>query len=125
MYYILVSESNELHASHKERIIQNENLTDQIIFLVDKEYKGMNMTEFTPMIEFVTPISKDYYAEEIELSEELYDERKLQYIVPITSKLTEEPGCIKIRLTFIREEDNAMRITSPIIVNVIPNENWE
>lgn len=131
MYIILVKENNELHASYKERIMQRSKLVDNLLFLVDPDYKGLDMTTFSATLEYITPISKEYHSESLTLLEELYEEKKLQYQVPFDTSLTVEPGDIELQLTFVKADIDDegrsvqyIRKTSPIKIKIIPIAAW-
>ena len=63
MYTILVGESNELVTSVKERIMQRSKLVDNLHFLVEPTYKGIDMSGFTAMLEYITPVGREYRTE--------------------------------------------------------------
>lgn len=130
MYTILVTDSNELIATNKERIMRRSKLVDKLHFLVDPNYKGLDMSKFTVTMEYVLPVSRDYCSETLTLSEELYKD-KLEYLVPFDTKLTKEPGEIEIQLTFTSVDLNAdgtstqyVRKTSPTTIDIIPISAW-
>ena len=101
MYTILVGESNELVTSVKERIMQRSKLVDNLHFLVDPIYKGIDMTDFTVMMEYILPVSREYKSEVLVKSDELYKE-KLEYKLPFDTCLTKEAGDIEVSLLLLR-----------------------
>ena len=130
MYTILVQDTNELVVSIKERIMQRSKLVDSLHFLAEPIYKELDMAEFTVMMEYLLPVSKEYKSEILVLSEELYKE-KLEYKLPIDTKLTSEPGNIEVQLTFAKvdldEEGNAIqyiRKTTPTVITIVPIAAW-
>lgn len=131
MYTILVTNENEMVASVKERIIQRSKMVDKLHFLVEPEYKGIDMTPFTVTLEYVLPISKEYCSEVLVKSEELYKEY-LEYVLPFDTRLTQEPGEIELQLTFTNvdmdTEGNTTqyvrKIAPPVTVTIIPISNW-
>jgi len=130
MYTILLGESNELITSVRERIMQRSKLVDALHFLVDPTYKGIDMSDFTVTMEYVTPVSREYRTETLVKSEALYKER-LEYKLPFDTDLTKEAGKIEITLTFTKVEmdpdGNAIqrvRKTSPATVTIIPCAAW-
>ena len=50
MYTILLTETNELTTSIRERIMQRSKLVDSLHFLVDPNYKGLDMSLFTALL---------------------------------------------------------------------------
>ena len=130
MYTILLSETNELIVSVKERIMQRSKLVDNLHFLVDPIYKGLNMSEFTVMMEYLMPISREYKSEILVKSDELY-KNKLEYTLPLDTNLTKEHGNVELQLTFVKvdiDEDGnptqMVRKTSPTVLTVLPISAW-
>lgn len=130
MYTLLLNESNELITTVKERIMQRSKLVDSLHFLVDPIYKGIDMSGFTVMLEYLLPVSKEYKTEILVKSDSLYKD-KLEYKLPFDTCLTREAGNIEIQLTFTKVELDAdgmshqyVRKTSPTIVTIIPISAW-
>ena len=130
MYTILVNQDNTMTTSVRERIMQRSKLVDSLHFLVDKIYNDFNMSDFTVVMEYILPVSKEYKSEILKLSEELYKD-KLEYKLPIDTNLTKEPGQIEIQLSFIKvdldEEGNNVqyiRKTSPTTITIVPISAW-
>ena len=130
MYTILVNETNELITSVRERVMQRSKLVDDLHFLVDPVYKGIDMLDFTVMLEYILPVSKEYKSEILSKSDNLYKE-KLEYKLPFDTNLTREAGDVQIQLTFTKLTLNAdgnnvqqVRKTSPTIITILPISAW-
>ena len=130
MYTILLNETNELTTSIRERIMQRSKLVDSLHFLVDPIYKGIDMSDFTVMMEYILPISREYKTEILVKSDELY-KNKLEYKLPFDTCLTKEAGKIEVQLTFIKVELDAdgksvqrVRKTSPTTITIVPISAW-
>lgn len=130
MYTILLNETNELVTSVRERIMQRSKLVDSLHFLVDPIYKGLDMSDFTVMMEYLLPISREYKTEILVKSESLY-KGKIEYKLPMDTCLTKEHGDIEVQLTFVKVELDAdgeskqlVRKTSPTIVTILPISAW-
>lgn len=130
MYTILLTQDNEFVTTVKERIMQRSKLVDSFRILVDQDYNGQRMSDFTVMMEYLTPVGREYKSEILVLSEELYQD-KLVYTVPFDTCLTREAGDIEIQLTFVKIEldENGMskqlvRKTSPTTIKIIPISAW-
>ena len=130
MYTILVNNQNELITTVKERIMQRSKLVDKLHFLVDPMYKDLDMSTFSVVMEYITPISREYKTEILVLSDELYKD-KLEYTLPFDTYLTKEGGKIEVQITFVRvemdEEGNTtqrVRKTSPTTITVTPINAW-
>lgn len=72
MYTFLINEDNTLTASVVERVMQRSKLVDNLHFLADTIYKGIDMSNYTVMLEYVLPVSKNYKTEILQKSAELY-----------------------------------------------------
>lgn len=130
MYTILLNENNELTTSVRERIMQRSKLVDSLHFLVDPTYKNMDMSDFTVMMEYILPVSREYKTEILVKSDELY-KNKLEYKLPFDTCLTKEAGKIEVQLTFAKVELDAegkskqyVRKTSPTTVTIVPIAAW-
>ena len=130
MYTFLINEDNTLTASVVERVMQRSKLVDNLHFLADTTYKGIDMSNYTVMLEYVLPVSKNYKTEILQKSAELY-KNKLEQILPFDTELTSEVGDIEIQLTFANTEmDSEGRITQyvrkvgPGVIHVVSINNW-
>lgn len=130
MYTILLNETNELTTSIRERIMQRSKLVDSLHFLVDPIYKGIDMSDFTVMMEYILPVSREYKTEYLVKSDALYKE-KLEYKLPLDTCLTREAGKIEVQLTFAKVEMDAegntkqyVRKTSPTTITIVPISAW-
>lgn len=130
MYTFLINEDNTITASLTERIMQRSKLVDNLHFLVDQTYKGVDISDYTVMLEYVLPVSKRYKTEILTKSNELYKNR-LEYILPFDTNLTSEPGDIRMWLTFATvdmtekgQTIQRVRKVGPGVVHIIPIDNW-
>lgn len=130
MYTILLNETNELTTSIRERIMQRSKLVDSLHFLVDPIYKGLDMSLFTAVLEYITPVSREYKTEYLVQSDELY-KGKIEYKLAIDSNLTREAGKVEVQLTFIKVDLDVngkpiqkVRKTSPTTITIVPISAW-
>ena len=130
MYTFLVNADNSLTASVTERIMQRSKLVDNLHFLADTTYSGVDMTDYTVLLEYKLPVSKSYKTEILKKSEELY-KNKLEYKLPFDTNLTSEAGDIEFWLTFSDVEMTAggetiqhVRKVGPGVVHITPISNW-
>ena len=130
MYTILLNDTNELITSVKERIMQRSKLVDSLHFLVDPTYKGLDMSGFTVMLEYLLPVSREYHSEILVKSDALYKE-KLEYKLPFDTCLTKEAGNIEIQLTFVKVSLDAdgnntqqVRKTNSTTIKILPISAW-
>lgn len=130
MYTLLLNETNELITSVKERIMQRSKLVDNLHFLVEPNYKGLDMGEFSATMEYVLPVSREYKTEALVKSDSLYKDM-LEYKLPFDTCLTKEAGKIEVQLTFTKVELDAdgfakqmVRKTSPATIAIVPISAW-
>lgn len=130
MYTILVNEANELVTTVRERIMQRSKLVDNLHFLVELTYKGVDMSDFTVMLEYLTPVSHEYHTEILVKSDELYKDR-LEFKLPFDTNLTREAGDIQVQLTFVKLTMDAdgnnvqqVRKTSAATIKILPITAW-
>lgn len=131
MYTILVNSDNSLYGSHKERIIKGSKLVDDLVFIVEPTYNGIDMTSASVVLEYVLPISREYKTEYLTLSEEKYKNCFLQYKLPFDTNLTKEAGSIEVQLTFVYADMDTsgniaqrIRKTSSTTIDIIPISAW-
>lgn len=130
MYTFLVNADNSLTASVTERIMQRSKLVDNLHFLADTTYSGVDMTDYTVLLEYKLPVSKSYKTEILKKSTELY-KNKLEYKLPFDTNLTSEAGDIEFWLTFsdvemTTEGETIQRVrkVGPGVVHITPISNW-
>lgn len=131
MYVILVCDDNTLYGSHKERIMQRSKLVDNLTFIVDPIYKGIDMTNASVMLEYVLPVSREYKTLLLTLSNERYNDCFLQYKLPFDVDLTSQAGTLELQLTFayVEMDENGIGIqrvrkTSATTIEIIPITAW-
>lgn len=130
MYTILVNDDNQLVATNRERIMQRSKLVNKLHFLVNPTYNGYDMSSATVCLEYRTPVLHKYRTEILVLSDELYKER-LEYVLPIDTELTQEPGDVELQLTFTFVDMDANGVTSQHVrkisgttLTIIPISAW-
>lgn len=130
MHTILVTQDNELISSVRERIMQRSKMVDKLHFLVDPEYKGLDISTFIVRMEIRHSTVKEPRTELLSLSPELY-EGKLEYTLPFDTWLTKNAGEVEIQLSFTKKDLDAdgnelqyVRRTSSAIINIVPLSAW-
>ena len=130
MYTFLINEDNTLTVSMQERIMERSKQVDKLHFLADPTYKGIDMSDYTVMLEYVLPISKRYKTEILVKSDELY-KNKLEYTLPFDTNLTSEPGDIELQISFVTvtmDPDGTtvqhVRKVGPGVIHIVPISNW-
>lgn len=131
MYVILVNPDDTLYGSVKQRIVQRQKLVNDLVFVVDPIYNGIDMTSATVMLEYVLPVSREYKTALLTLSEERYKGCYLQYKLPFDIGLTAQAGSLELQLTFAYVEMlpngvgiQRVRKTSSTTIDVVPITAW-
>ena len=130
MYTFLINEDNTLTRSVEERIMERSKMVDNLHFLADTTYKGVDMSDYTVLLEYLLPVSKRYKTEILTKSDELY-KNKLEYTLPFDTNLTNEPGDVQIQLTFSNitmdpdgKTTQHVRKVGPGVVHIVPISAW-
>lgn len=130
MYTFLINEDNTLTCSVEERIMERSKMVDNLHFLADTTYKGVDMSDYTVLLEYLLPVSKRYKTEILTKSDELY-KNKLEYVLPFDTNLTNEPGDIQMQLTFSNitmdpdgKTTQHVRKVGPGVIHIIPVSAW-
>lgn len=130
MYTFLINEDNTLTCSVEERIMERSKMVDNLHFLADITYKGVDMSDYTVLLEYLLPVSKRYKTEILTKSDELY-KNKLEYVLPFDTNLTNEPGDVQIQLTFSNitmdpdgKTTQHVRKVGPGVVHIVPISAW-
>lgn len=131
MYTILVNPDSTLYGSQKSRVMQRSKLVDELRFIVEPIYNGIDMTTATVMLEYVLPVSRKYKTTLLVLDDERYNDCYLQYKLPFDTDLTSEAGSLELQLTFAYVEMNhngvgiqRVRKTSSTTIEIIPITAW-
>lgn len=125
MYTILVQDDNSLQASVRTRIMNGSKNIDELHFLVKPIYYGIDMTELSVVLTYILPVSKERKTLTLTKSEELYKDR-LEYKILLDNDenyITSEVGEVKLWLTFLDNDKNTVRYTTPTIIAVYPTED--
>lgn len=131
MYTIVVNDDNTLDKTIIERIMCRSKLVNAMHFLVKPQYSGFDMSKFTVVLEYRTPVSHTLRTEILVMADDLYRDEFLDYRVPFDTELTAEPGDIELQLTFTdaeTQEDGTViqrvRKTTPTTIKIDPIAPW-
>lgn len=129
-YVILIQEDNTLLTTQKRHVMQRSKLVDDMLFLVNPNYNGHDMSNFTVLIEYVMPVSRRYRCEFLTLSNDLYNGH-LMYKLPFDTCLTEEAGEVELTISFanVSLDENGygvqrVRKTSRTSIKICPVTAW-
>ena len=135
MYTILINNDDTITTSVKENLMHRSSMVNKLHILADEVYQengeNLNMRNFTCVIEYVLPVSRKYIVEVLTPSEELY-KGKLEYLLPVDTRITSEPGDVKYKFQFTKLDMAAdgsfierSRLTSSSVLQIIPVERWD
>lgn len=102
MYIFYMSDNKELIATKRCNLYQNENLVDEVMFLLPQTYQGKQNTVFnisgaTVVLKYIS-VDNVAHSEILAQNEELYHDY-LSFSLPVDSKLSHMAGTINLRLT--------------------------
>ena len=132
MYTVLVKNDNTLVSTVRTNIMHRSSMVDGFRVLVDPEYSDekFDMRTFQCVMEYKLPISDTYTPEVLTPLDELYN-GKLDYRLPIDTKITSEVGNVEFKFIFIRadmdENGNVIervRKTSSSTIKILPVAKW-
>ncbi len=123
MYAVGINNDNTVTTLVNQRIYQGYRLSDWFWFFTNPNYNGNNMREYSSEIQFILPVSKKIFIENIILKNELY-EGSLKYSLSSKSKLTNEPGLVSVKVIFKDLSGNIIRETSEFTVKISTTDNW-
>lgn len=130
MYTILINNDNTLTKSVIKNIMHRSSMVDKFHILANPMYNDFDMREFTCVMEYVLPISKQYIVEILTPSAELYKE-KIEYTLPVNTQITSEIGNVELKFTFTKLEmleDGSkverVRKTSSTAITILKVEQW-
>lgn len=135
MYTILINQDDTITTSVRENIMHRSSMVNKLHILTNQYYheedENFDMRTFKCAIEYVLPISKEYVVEILTPSEDLY-KGKLEYKLPIKTKITSEVGEVEYKFTFTKLEMDSngdfierSRPTTSSSLRVIPVERWD
>lgn len=101
MYTVLVKNDNTVVSTVRTNIMHRSSMVDNFRVLVDPTYNDFDMRTFQCLMEYKTPISDTYTAEVLTPLDELYN-GKLDYRLPVDTKVTSEVGDVEFKFIFIR-----------------------
>lgn len=126
MYTVIVGADGSMVASVVEVITQNSNLAHTLRILAPQQYQGYNTADFSVVFEYHTP-SGAVGAENLMASENIYKDF-VEYLLPVKSSMTKEPGIIVFCVTFLQnaeEKDQAIVLkTQPADIMITETDGW-
>ena len=100
MYIFLIGKDNYITTTKSERIIQRSKLANTICIRVANYYNGISMKDCQAIMRYHLPISDEWKPRELIASEELYKEDYVEYLIPVDTWLTSEPGDVEFEIKF-------------------------
>lgn len=133
MYTVLVKDDNTLVTTIRTNIMHRSSMVDGFRVLVNPTYnkeEKFDMRDFQCIMEYKTPISDTYTPEVLTPLDELHKD-KLDYRLPVDTKITSEVGDIEFKFMFIRVDMDSdgnvierVRKTSSSTLKVLPVAKW-
>lgn len=130
MYTILINDDHTFTHTNKTRIMHRSNKIESIQFLVNPTYNDLDIEQSNVVLEYVTPISREYNTIVLKKSEERY-KNKVQFILPVTIDLTSEVGELELTINFsrlIKNDDDTfaeqVRTIGSTSIKIWETKNW-
>ena len=131
MYTLLAKKDNLFVTSVKERIVQKTKLTNTVRILVTNEHNGVNMKDCLAIMYYKLPISDEWRSKELTPSEELYQNKYVEYLFPTDTWLTSEYGDVVVELRFYNVSlndginvDQYLRKITDGIIHISCSKDW-
>lgn len=131
MYTLLINNDNTVTATVTHPIMQRSKLVDDLYFIVPKMYNKYDMSEFSFVMEYRTPISHTYNYKVLVLTDPDYKQEYLRYTIDIDTDLTSENGELELNLKFIgtfMQADGTVlqqvRELAPCTITIVPIASW-
>ena len=129
-YTILINDDHSFIHTNKKKIMCRSCNIDTLRFLVNQTYGDLDMSKVNIVLEYVTPISKQYDTIVLKQSDELYKNR-VEFLLPVELPLTIEPGELKLTLNFTyleMKEDGTfverVRKVGTTFITIHATPNW-
>ena len=100
MYTFLIGKDNYITTTKSERIIQRSKLANTICIRVANDYNGISMKDCQAIMYYHLPLSEGWKLTDLVASEELYKDNYVEYLIPVDTWLTSEPGDIEFEVRF-------------------------
>lgn len=105
MYTIIMNDDKSLRKGETVKIYQREKLVDKLQFLLPLTYHDFDLSKFTVTLKYVDQ-GNIAHAEILVPSEELYQNTRRAYYLPVDTNLTKFAGTITIHLTLSKLDLN-------------------
>ena len=132
MYTILITKENTVVATEKDAIMEKSSLVDVLQFIVEKEYNGFDMINFTAYIYGFAPITHEIHVEQLQLVDDNYKDMYYAYQLPMQTRFTLEPGELSYTIRFLMSDIdpdtgkvvNYVRNIGTGYINIWPIDKW-
>lgn len=130
-YTFLIGKNNYITTTHSERIVQGSKLVDDIKIYVLNEYNNLYMKDFQAIMYYRLPISGRWDSKELTSSEELYNDKYVEYLIPVDTWLTNEAGDVQFEIKFYNVSmggevniNQYVRKTTDGIIHISSSKDW-
>lgn len=108
-YTILIKPNNTALATVKQTIMQRDKLVDNMRVVTNRYYNNYDMSEFSLILTYLTPISKTVRIANMTQESLDYGETgdMLSYILKVDTPMTAENGDVKMQFMFLKTELDA------------------
>lgn len=100
MYTLVIGKDNYITGTNIERIVQKSKLVNTIQIYVANEYNGIKMQDCQAIMYYRLPVSGEWKPKVLTPSEELYNNKYVEYLIPVDTWLTAEAGDVQFEVKF-------------------------
>lgn len=130
MYTLLISEDNSVTTTVYETIMQRSLNVDNVQILVNRNYKGIDLSDASVLMEYVLP-SKRIFSTYLKFDGTYEINDFIKYTIPANTMLTAEAGDIFVSFTFVKTEVSDanqpkayVRKTQEGTIKITPISHW-
>ena len=114
--YVKMQTDKSLVVTVPTTIYRGEANADTLIFLLPVQYDYISVADCTVMLRYIDP--KDVgHSEQLSLQPEMYNQY-LQYAIRIDTKLTDIAGSVRLWLSCVSSNDNAVFKTGELTITI-------
>lgn len=99
-------------------IYQGENLVDKVMFIVPKEYEGLDMTEFKYYLRYVT-LDNKIHNELLTIDNDDYKDKYMTFNISVNSKIATFADELKIKL-IVTKDDTEIFYSGDSVIKINP-----
>lgn len=122
MYVVKMEKDKTLFPTVESRIFEGESGVEDIVFLVQQTYDGINISDCVLVCRYILADGSSG-SEVLEADHDLYADEMYQYRLPVGSKMTSIAGRIEIWLTAMNYQQKMTLKTDSLFIPIFRSKN--